>query len=531
MSCTSCSSKSLTHDQISGNLICSSCGTVQSFDNFDPQTYGRDGPIGSYIQVGSSGTGSVLNYKDKKVYESKKLIDEYTYKLNLTGKKSTDVKNMIDKITEGEFGLGDWFPILIGACGYVVMRMENKSLPLGEIASVLNCDVYELGRMVNRVVEFLDLKLPEFDIVVMFERVFCNTKLPRLVELERDKLGQMRQQGVFLLNCAVKWFLTTGRKPMPLVAAVLVFVAELNGVSLRIEDVAKELYCVLGTCRKRYSELLEVLVKVAQVLPWGKYVNVKNIVKNAPFVMRYMELKSREKKTEDKEGPKCGGVDFDDVVRECLEKDFEYGIDEDKVESYSSYFDMDDRSGPMRRGVENGNKIELSHECLGMIYAKFLNEVDGRSLLRETEEVHGRKRRRGFELSGCREWWNGKSEMSQKLMLKKILEKDVGLDVMPPSFVNGCMENEKRRAKINSAKVRINKIMNPSSSDTGDNDNVASSECVLNGKRRKRKQIGEIDWEDFIIETLLLHQVKEEDIETGHYNTLLALHVFNCENM
>ncbi|KAJ0106001.1 hypothetical protein Patl1_18848 [Pistacia atlantica] len=463
MSCTSCWSKSLTHDDISGNLICASCGTVQSFDNFDPQTYGRDGPIGTYIHVGSAGTGSVLNYKDKKVYESKKLIDEYTYKLNLTGQRSVDVKNMINKITEGEFGLGEWFPILIGACGYVIMRMENKSLPLGEVASVLNCDVHELGRMVTRVVEFLNLKLPEFDIVIMFEKVFSNSKLSKLVELERDKLEQMRQQGVFLLNCAVKWFLTTGRRPMPLVAAVLVFVAELNGVGLRIEDVAKEVHCVLGTCRKRYSELLEALVKVAQALPWGKDVNVKNIVKNAPFVMRYMELKSREKKKEDREGLKCGGVDFDDVVRECLEKDFEYGIDEDK----------------------------------------------------------GRKRRRGFERSACREWWNGKSEMSQKLMLKKILEKDVGLDVMPPSFVNGCMANEKRRAKINSAKVRINKIMDPSR----DNDNVASSECVLSGKRKKRKRIGEIDWEDFIIEMLLLHQVKEEDIETGHYNTLLALHV------
>ncbi|XP_031273815.1 plant-specific TFIIB-related protein PTF2-like, partial [Pistacia vera] len=457
MSCTSCWSKSLTHDDISGNLICASCGTVQSFDNFDPQTYGRDGPIGTYIHVGSAGTGSVLNYKDKKVYESKKLIDEYTYKLNLTGQRSVDVKNMINKITEGEFGLGEWFPILIGACGYFVMRMENKSLPLGEVASVLNCDVHELGRMVTRVVEFLNLKLPEFDIVIMFEKVFSNSKLSKLVELERDKLEQMRQQGVFLLNCAVKWFLTTGRRPMPLVAAVLVFVAELNGVGLRIEDVAKEVHCVLGTCRKRHSELLEALVKVAQALPWGKDVNVKNIVKNAPFVMRYMELKSREKRKEGREGLKCGGVDFDDVVRECLEKDFEYGIDEDKVESDAQYFDMDDRSGLTRRGVGNGDKIELSHECLGMIYAKFSNEIDGRRLVGESEELHGRKRRRGFERSACREWWNGKSEMSQKLMLKKILEKDVGLDVMPPSFVNGCMANEKRRAKINSAKVRINK--------------------------------------------------------------------------
>ncbi|XP_044486297.1 plant-specific TFIIB-related protein PTF2-like [Mangifera indica] len=326
----------------------------------------------------------------------------------------------------------------------------------------------------------------------------------------------------------MKWFLTTGRRPMPLVAAVLVFVAELNWVGLKIEDVAKEVNCVLGTCRKRYSELLEALVKVAQALPWGKDANVKNIAKNAPFVMHYMQFKSREKKKEDREGLESGAVDFDDVVRECLEKDFEYGIDEDEVKSGARYFDMDDRGGFTRRGAGNGYKIELSPECLGMIYAKFSNEVDGRKSSRENEEVKGRTRSRGFDLSSCREWWNGKSEMSQKLVLKKILEKDVGLDVVPPSYVNGCMANEKRRAKINSAKVRINKIMDPSRADVADNDSV---ECVLSGKSRNRKGIGEIDWEDFIIETLLLRQVKEEDIETGHHNTLLALHVFDCGKM
>ncbi|KAJ0080889.1 hypothetical protein Patl1_10521 [Pistacia atlantica] len=368
MSCISCQSKSLTHDHISGNVICTSCGTVQSFDNFDVQTYGRDGPIGTYIHVGSVGTGSILNYNEKKISESKKLIDEYAYKLNLTCQRFVDVKNMIDEVTQGEFGLGEWFPILIGACSYIVMRMENKSLPMGEIASVLNCDVYELGRMVTRMVEFLNLKLPEFDIVIMFEKVFSNSKLAKLVELERDKLEQMRQQG----------------------------------------DVAKEVHCVGGTCRRRYSELLEALVKVAQVLPWGKDVNVKNIMKNAPFVMRYMEMKSMENKKEDKKRVKFGGVNFDGMVRECLGKDFDYGIDENEVETDARYFDMDDRRGFNRGGVGNGDKIELSHECLKMIYTKFSNEVDGRRLSRVSEEVYGRKRRRGFELSACKDWWNGK---------------------------------------------------------------------------------------------------------------------------
>ncbi|KAK3200193.1 hypothetical protein Dsin_023608 [Dipteronia sinensis] len=524
MGCTSCGANSLNRDDTTGELVCTSCGVVQKFDNYDAQIFGRDGPTGTYIHVGSSGIGSFLNYKDKKIYESGKLIDDIASRLDLTGQPSVEIRNMIDKITNGEFGLGDWFPILIGACAYVVRRKANMPLTLTEIGYVLNCDVFELGRMITRVVQFLNLKLPEVDIVIMFERVIRSSNLPQLSELESDKLGRMRKQGVFLLNCAVKWFLSTGRRPMPVVVAVLVFVAEVNGVSVRIEDVAEETHCVVSTCRKRYSEFLEALVKAAQALPWGKDVNVKNILKNAMYVMSYMEMKSMEKRKEVREGINCGEVDLGDVVSKCLKKDVEHEIG---VESDTRYFEMDDRSGSAMRVASEGDKIQLSHECLKMIYTKFSNEVDGEMLLGESGEVLGRKRSERFEFQTCREWWNGKSEFSKKIVLKKLLEKDVGLDIMPPSFVKGCMDNERRRAKLNSAKLRIGKIMHPSRADAGDNDVVCLSECEHTRKRRKRKRVVEIDWEDFIIETLLLHQVKEEEIEKGHYNNLLDLYVFN----
>ncbi|PWA50894.1 hypothetical protein CTI12_AA468810 [Artemisia annua] len=55
--------------------------------------------------------------------------------------------------------------------------------------------------------------------------------------------------------------------------------------------------------------------------------------------------------------------------------------------------------------------------------------------------------------------------------------------------------------------------------------------CVsntVNNKTRKRKgKKCDSDWENFVIETFLHHQVKEEEIEKGYYNTLLDLHVLN----
>ncbi|OMO95879.1 hypothetical protein CCACVL1_05202 [Corchorus capsularis] len=381
------------------------------------------------------------------------------------------------------------------------------------------------GRMIARVVKFLNLNLPELSIAGLFERQL-NNSLMRLENVDWEKKERMMKQGIFLVNCAVKWFLTTGRRPLPLVAAVMALVAELNGVEgFKIEDIAKDLHAVVATSKLRYKELLEALVKVAQVLPWGKDVTVKNVVKYAPFVIRYMEMKSME---EPGGGERGGSIDLDDVVSECLRKVEVYGNAEDYIEGDSQYFEgQGDRSGFPR--VLNDNDIDnlkLSHESLSLIYTKFSNEVDEDRLKGKGGKV-GRRKNRAIELLDYQDWWSGKSELSKKLLLKQILEKEIGLDMMPPSFIAGCVAKERRRERINAAKVRINKIMYPSNTGSEGSDNHCSSEVVGAGKKRKRRKVCEIDWEDFLIETLLLHGVKEEDIETGHYKALLGLHVFN----
>ncbi|KDP21088.1 hypothetical protein JCGZ_21559 [Jatropha curcas] len=523
MPCISCGHRSLIRDDSTGNLVCESCGTVQEYDNYEARTGGINGPEGVLIRLGTSGTGSVLNYRDKKLYEANKLIDEITFRLDLVGKKVSEIKSMIDKVTESEFGQGDWFPVLIGACAYIVVRSDNKSLSVAEIGNVIGCDVYELGRMIRRVVDHLNIKLPEFDIVTSFEKAVRN--LLDTGRVDSDKVERMREQGVFLIQCGIKWFLTTGRRPLPIVAAVLVLVAELNGVEcVKIEEVARDMHAAVSTCRLRYKELLEALVKVAQALPWGKDVTLKNIVKNAPFVIRYMEIKSMAKSDGQGDGLGYIGFDFGEVIIQCLRKDVEYGVEDDSTECDDSrYFEVRNRQGLNNMGDNDVDKLQLSHECLSLAYDKFLHEGGRDKYAGNVERVNSTKRNRVYDLHPT-EWWDGKSDLSKKLLLKRILEKDVGLNPMPPSFVNGHMAVERRRAKINAAKLRIERIMHPRNADSG----VGSDFCFLEARKRKRKARAKgLDWEDFVIETLLLHQVKEDEIEKGHYNTLLDLHVFN----
>ncbi|MFS7890307.1 putative transcription factor TFIIB [Helianthus anomalus] len=75
---------------------------------------------------------------------------------------------------------------------------KDKLLPLTSVCENVGCDVFELGRMVSRVVDHLDLKLPDFDIVGLFKRVFrewvsCNEGVGKGVSV------RMVKHGIFLV--------------------------------------------------------------------------------------------------------------------------------------------------------------------------------------------------------------------------------------------------------------------------------------------------------------------------------------------
>ncbi|KAL9255800.1 hypothetical protein AKJ16_DCAP21801 [Drosera capensis] len=67
------------------------------------------------------------------------------------------------------------------------------------------------------------------------------------------------------------------RRPGPVVVAIIVIVAELNGISVKMRDLALELDVVASTAKKRYDEVLDALVED---------VSAKNTMKNAHFVIQ-----------------------------------------------------------------------------------------------------------------------------------------------------------------------------------------------------------------------------------------------------
>ncbi|KAJ4976257.1 hypothetical protein NE237_001363 [Protea cynaroides] len=524
-SCRRCQKSTVIRDDISGTCICTSCGVEQEFDNFQHSFGGISGPQGTFVRVGSSASGYDLSYREKKHYGAQKEIEAIALNLNLSAATSAEVRQMIETITEGEFGCGIWFPVLVGACSYVVMRKNNRSVAIAEVASVIGCDIHELGRMVARIVDFLDLKLPEFDLVNHLERAIRTC--PSFAGISKDTMDKMIKQGRFVLQCAVSWFLTTGRRPLPMIAAVLAFVAELNQVQARIDDIAKELHAAVATSKKRYKELLQTLVKVAQALPWGMNITVKNIVQNVPFLIQYIEMKSRSKRGIGNGTKGFAGFEVKEVINQCLQKEVECATYDCEAENDSQYFDIKNRNGIPSFPSDGMEMVKLSQECLAKIYSKFKNAYDYHEPTNESGECHRIKRRRGSGVPE-HEWWTAESDLCKKLSLKQILEKNLGFNALPPSFVAGRLACKRRREKIMAAKLRINMIMQPSNAASDGKEDC----CLLEHLQAEKQQqqgvkVDHIDWEDCIIELLLLHMVNEEEIEKGHYNTLLDLHVFN----
>ncbi|KAF5194103.1 Plant-specific tfiib-related protein ptf2 [Thalictrum thalictroides] len=529
-SCKSCKKKTLIRDEL-GTLVCESCGIEQQFDNFQSHFSGLDGPQGTFIRIGSSTNQGDFDNKQLKIYHATQKIEEVGTKLGLSSSTIADVKKMMEEITEGELGDGNWFNVFIGACCYVVMRKNRVSFSMAEIAAELGCELHELGRMVIRVINHLNLNnLPDFDIILSFERAIKNCKCFSR-NVCKEKLDKMIKEGRLLLNCSVKWFLTTGRQPLPVVVAVLVFVGELNLVKVSIEEVAKELHAGVVTCKKRLVELKETLVKAAQALPWGKNVTVKNIVHNAPLVLRYMEMKSSCKAGEKKKICETGGFDLDEVVNECLKKD-DFDIDNYITENYSSQcFEHESGNSASAASANFDNldtgKISLEHSS--NTYRKFSSGNYFVKPVNEGGEDYRNMAKNDVSLWMCNTALTGESDLSKKLFLKEILEKNVGFDNMPPSFVAGEQACKRRREKIIAAKQRIDEIMKPSSSVPSEQSLTLEKGSQDRKKRKRKANVVNVDWEDYIIETLLLHQVKEEEIEQGHYKRMIDLYVFDSE--
>ncbi|XP_042398062.1 plant-specific TFIIB-related protein PTF2-like isoform X2 [Zingiber officinale] len=498
--CLSCGEDDTVVDPDSGACVCCSCGCVVSTDEFRHQAFTSDGQATGFLHNITD-----FDYRQRKLHRARSQIEDLTSALGLSSLRATDVSDLISEATDGSFGDGQWFSDLIAACSYIVARRHRIPTSLTEAADAVGRDACDVGHMVTRVVQHLRLpSLPEFNIAAALDRVVNTCQSFKGLDPEKSK--ELIGQGQFLLNCATKWFLTTGRQPLPLVAAVLAFVADANGVKASVEEIAEGIPAGVTTSKLRLKELTETLIRVARsLLPWGKDVTLQNLTLNAPLLIRLMERKSKSDRSVDI------GFGFD-AFSGALRKD---------NEDESKYFKIGEEQD-CTANCDNFAYAKLSGECISSAYDKVLERIDHLKAIGGFDKDRSKRTRREIlETRALQDAWEGRWDRENKLTLEQVLERDVGFYALPPSFVAGVQSRRFRRAKIEAAKQRIQKIMKTFGTKQNSAGGVKVEDCVVEervGRKRRRtkKQCEDkLDWEDCIIELLLLHRVEEDEIEQG----------------
>lgn len=595
--CDKCGEYRVIMDGITAMMVCDSCGYVQEYSDFrSPWDFTTGEGGGNFVSANDTGAlaGSrfstlvngrwanvrgVYTYHERKKALAMKKLDQITALLRLPAQKVDDVKFMVDKITQGEWGAGRWLDILIGACIYVTVRQSHLPLTIVEVAVVINCDVGELGRMYNRVIKYLDIKLPDVDLFIFLERAISS--FPAFSDIDVEKKSRMMKHGRLLLQCAFQWFLTTGRRPVPIVAAILAFLAEVNEVNIGLEDLSKELNVPAHTSKLRHKELQESLVRVGQRLPWGKDITTKTVIRHAPFLLQYMEIKAKTKFKEKEKIVNGKASMLPMEVETAANKSYtslKYLSVEKRLklsEGQTQCKLVDITGGPVmseqhpqsglntngaatdlieqqQHGLDlvDAGEHKISAKDLAKIHDQFLLQHASirANVLRSEENIRKRRhevtgKKKGHGQSILARYPHGSTLPHQRVSMQEIVDKQVESDALPPSFVASVEARARRRHKINAAKLRISKLNKPKTKHLGFKnigvqkdaqqikDDLRQSGILssLSKKRKGKLEKGGIDWEDSIIECLLLHEADEKQIEDGHYNAMLDLHVFKSD--
>ncbi|CAO2162610.1 unnamed protein product [Urochloa humidicola] len=566
--CESCGERAVIPDPDSGVLVCTSCGVIHdggASEFVHQATFndsgGLDLRVSSLVRNSSDSA-----YRDQKLEGATATITSIATRLGLSPMRAEEALRMAKSATGGELATpgSAFLPALAAACSLLVARSHRLPLSLAEAAEAAFCSAPALADLVSRVAAQLSLPpLPCLDYAAALDRAVHLS--PTLTAAAGEKTEAILAQARFLLRCASKWSLTTGRYPLPLIAALVAFSAEVNGVtSLSLEDIAHDISAGIRTTGRRYKELIDALVHVArQLLPWGADVNAKNLLLNAPVLLRLMEMRTQSDPSEEfleSFAPNIAGIvqaysSVDDDESKYLQItpmgaddfDFDNFMQEEKV--------FEDQ--------------KITEKGLSDAYQNVLKRLTQLQKLGKVSKGADRRKRwkGGLELEP---WMDTVDDGWKKdMLLEDVVDIDVGYDAPPPSFTTGVELKKQRRARIEAAKQRIDAIRKapaaPAASSNHPQPGVSNEDVcppqksvrkkrggkraddidriILSDnleempdspdgkkKRRKRGSRDSIDWEDCIIELLLLHGANEAEIEQGQYRRLLELHVFSAVN-
>ncbi|KAH9532897.1 hypothetical protein CY35_18G023700 [Sphagnum magellanicum] len=509
--CSVCGEGRLTLDPVYGVIACDVCGRVVNEMETQLASKHQMGHVmergGTFVaaeDTGAIAAGGVsvygdgsaanlhrnfINRQEMNKMEVMKTMRRITSVLRVPTEKVRDVKFMLESVLENEWGQGRWIEILVGACIYIAIRQSQLPLTLLEVAATVDCNVVELAQMYQRVLKALEIDLPDTDLVVFLDRAIST--LSTVKKLGKDMTRQLSKQGGLLLECAREWFISTGRRPLPVVAAVLALVLDANQIDVNFDEVVRELYSNNETSKARLKELQEALVGVGKNLPWGQDITVKTLRRHMPFLLQYLEMDMKCKKKRRSAVLTSTSTEGITVTSNSKQKDVHH-------------------AKRLQTGTEVSLLAELQEQVMSSEQYRTKTSSEGKAgSIRpppSDQEAHTPEQPTSVELQ----------------LLRVMKMKQAEWEALPPSFLASREARNRRCAKISAAKDRISKAKKmlvtqvpkkrnePLTSIPQNEVPVDTSEHSKVAPRGSSGQESElsIDWEDLLIEYLILGGVK-----------------------
>eukprot|EP00249_Psilotum_nudum_P019560 c27316_g1_i2 orf=207-1946(+) len=553
--CRGCGANSVLFDAASGVRACDSCGLVKEDTSFESAAVFNEGGEYQGTFVAHSDTGVLAatllsSRKDRKrqwAHVGHGFLDRREHKrlyvlkkaslmsslLRLPKERVHEVTHMLEIATGGEWGLGRWIDVLVGACIYITARQNRLPLSKVEVAEVVGCDVGELGRMFNRVLDVMDLTLPDVDPHIFLQRTIST--FPPFAKLEKDMSQKLSRQGRLLLYFAHQRFITTGRHPLPVIAAVLMIVAEANQVKVGLDELSKELHIHNYTARLRLKELQESLIDVGQRLPWGKDITVKTFNRHLPFIVKYLETKMRVQNKEStaisetlqhqdwpieenilQDNLKLIEFSVDSHEETAKHWHIKNSIDPKGITDQSSGLHDDPSNGMMHAAQQGVRGVDFEkNEALAIV--EYNGGLSGSIIPEYVHKPGGvtdkRIIKKGSAGDKCRRLESCDMDEHQQCWTNSGWLEWGGL---PPSFRASQVARFRRLAKMDSAKRRITLVRQdlakkictrPFLENTVSTVNTMEQRLAIFSSSFNNGTDEEIDSEDLIIEYLLLHGI------------------------
>ncbi|WUR03490.1 transcription factor IIIB 70 kDa subunit (BRF1) [Vairimorpha necatrix] len=248
MICSNCNSSNTATDSVQGVVYCTNCGMVQ-----------EENIIVNTINFTDNGTKSTLNGKIINI-DSKHVGTQYV-------DASFYIKNTISSICSN-MGLGNnflecsyrYYRLLLpynlskgksilytlSACIYIVCREEKTPHLLIDFSNALNIDVFKIGKSFNKIVEVLNLNIPNVDPTLYIQRyiIKLNLKNPKITSLALRIISRMNRD-----------WITTGRRPNNICGVAILIASRVYNEERSIIEIAKVVHVSETILRKRLMEI------------------------------------------------------------------------------------------------------------------------------------------------------------------------------------------------------------------------------------------------------------------------------------